>query len=78
VYNWDLRIFNDERGEYVLNNYHLEQAGFYNNQPTYFLFKKGGNTSMEEMEKQINSGIVNTKMYEKTTGQEEFVYVNVI
>jgi len=80
MYNWDFNLLQGEVGQHIKENYHLAQVGLQqNNQqtiPIYFIFKKGGNFSEEQLNTFINSHPVQTKEYEYTFGKVPFLFAS--
>jgi len=85
VYAWDFGIFQDDRVEYISQNYKLAQIGF-NMQgdqfsPVYLLFRKGGTFDFSSINllvsARLDAGEFEIKEYEFSDGRmHELYYVN--
>jgi hypothetical protein len=83
IYSWDLGILSEEeRGNYIKENYEVKQMGFNANSegqisPVYFLLKYGGLFSDSIINDALNSGNTLEKEYEFSRGKSGLYYVNI-
>lgn len=82
AYQWGLNQFlgNQPVADHLLNNYELVQMGFIQNtgqvQPMWFLFKKGGNTNLSQLNQMAQGKPSYTREYENTKGKTTVSYIN--
>jgi hypothetical protein len=83
IYSWDLGILQDEdeRAEYIRDNYEIKQLGFRVSDskfvPVYFLMKYGGSFSEEKLNQIVNDIDILEKEYEFTGGNVVMNYINI-
>jgi len=82
VYQWDFDMLSmPEVGEYISKNYGLAQIGFMRSQnginPVYFLLHKGGTFDLNKLNEYVKGKPVQSRTYEKTTGNIVMNYVDV-
>jgi len=82
AYQWGINRYlnNPELAEYISDNYSLKQFAFLKqgdqNQPIYFLFEKGGQTNLTNLNQILSDHPVNFREYELTRGKVVLNYIN--
>ena len=82
IYQWDFKIMQDERWNFIKENFDIKQIGFVQNkqgvQPYYFLLKKGEGFNQTEFGGFINehSDNVGKKQYELTNRKVDFYFAS--